>query len=101
MILYNVTYKVDHDVTDDWLAWMRRVFIPQMMETGKFEEHKLCQLMGVDESDGLTYSLQFLCPNLITYQLFQQHDAYKLQKALSTRYRNKFVSFSTIMKVVG
>jgi hypothetical protein len=72
-----------------------------MLETGKFEEHRLCQLMGVDESDGLTFSLQFLCPNLITYQLFQQHDAYKLQKAHALRYKDKYVSFSSIMKVVG
>jgi myo-inositol-hexaphosphate 3-phosphohydrolase len=101
MILYNITYKIDLDISEEWLKWMKQVFIPRMMETGKFEEHKLCQLMGVDESDGFTFALQFLCPNMPTFQLFQQNDAYNIQKAHAIRYKDKYVSFSTIMKVVN
>lgn len=101
MILYNVTYKVDHEVNEDWMRWMRRVYIPRVMDTGKFDEHKLCQIMGVDESDGMTYSLQLMSPNMITFQLFQEKDAYLLQKAHMTRYKDHYVSFATIMKVVG
>jgi len=101
MIIYNVTYKIDHKVNEDWVRWMRRVYIPMMMDTGKFDEYKFCQLMGVDESDGLTYSLQFQSPNMITFQLFQEKDAYSLQKAHSVRYEGHFVSFATTMKVVG
>jgi hypothetical protein len=100
MILYNITYKVDLDISEEWLKWMKLVYIPRMMGTGKFEEHKLCQLMGVDEADGFTFALQFLCPNLTTFQLFQEQDAYQIQKAHSIRYKNRYVSFSTIMKVV-
>ena len=101
MIVYNVTYKVDHDVNEEWLRWMRRVYIPRAMDTGKFDDHRLCQIMGVDESDGMTYSLQFSSPNMITFQLFQEQDAYPLQKAMMTRYKDRYVAFSTIMKEVG
>lgn len=100
MLLYNITFKVDLDVNDEWLRWMKKVYINRMMDTGKFEEYRFCRLMGVEESDGFTYALQFLCPNMITYQLFQEKDAYAIQKAHALRYKDRYVSFSTLMKVI-
>ena len=100
MILYNITFKIEHPIQDDWVRWMKIAYIPKMMDTGKFIEHKLCRVLGVDEEDGVTYALQFLCPNMVTYQLFQEKDAYSIQKEHAIKYQNQYVSFSTIMKVV-
>ena len=99
-ILYNVTVKVDHEIHQDWLRWMRRVHIPAVMETGMFLEHRISRLLGTDESDGFTYSIQYLCPNMTTYQLYQEKHAYLLQKDHQERYQNKFVAFRTLMKVL-
>lgn len=41
MILYNVTVKIDLDVHDLWLRWMKEEHIPRVMETGCFVESKL------------------------------------------------------------
>lgn len=100
MIVYNITFKVDLDIVDEWERYMKRIYIPMIMDTGKFDSHRLCRLMGVDESDGFTYSLQLESPNLLTYRLFQEKDAYPIQKAHALRYQNRYVSFTTIMKVV-
>jgi len=99
-ILYNVTVKVDHEIHNDWLHWMKRVHVPAVMETGMFIEYKICRLMGVDEEDGITYAVQYLCPNMTTYQLYQEKHAYDLQKDHTERYEGKFVAFRTLMKVV-
>ncbi|MBV6655248.1 MAG: DUF4286 family protein [Mameliella sp.] len=99
-ILYNVTVKIDHAVHEDWLRWMRRVHIPAVMETGMFLEHRISRLLGTDESDGFTYSIQYLCPNFTTYQLYQEKHAYHLQKDHQDRYKDKFVAFRTLMKVL-
>ena len=100
MFLYNVTFKVDLDIADVWVKWIKEIYIPMMLDTGKFDEPKLCRLMGVEESDGFTYALQFLCPNITTYQLFQEKDAYAIQKKHALRFKDRFVSFSTLMKVI-
>lgn len=100
MILYNITFKVEHGIHTEWVRWMKIAYIPKMMDTGKFIEHKLCRLMGVDEEDGITYALQFLCPNMVTFQLFQEKDAYAIQKEHALKYKDRYVSFATIMKVV-
>lgn len=99
-ILYNVTIKIDHDIHHAWLRWMKRIHIPEVMRTGMFMEYKICRLLGVDETDGITYAVQYLCPNMTTFQLYQEQHAYVLQKAHSERYEGKFVAFRTLMKVV-
>lgn len=100
MILYNITFKIEHEIHEGWVRFMKIAYIPKMMDTGKFIEHKLCRVLGVDEEDGITYALQFLCPNMVTYQLFQEKDAYKIQKEHALKYQNQYVSFSTTMKVI-
>lgn len=99
-ILYNVTVKIEHEVHRDWLQWMKRVHLPDMMATGMFLEHKVCRLMGVDEEDGVTYAVQYLCPDLETYKRYQTEYALRLQKDHKERYGGKYVAFRTLMKVV-
>ncbi len=99
-ILYNVTVKVEIEVHLQWLNWMKRVHIPEVMATGKFEEYKICRLMGVDEVDGITYAIQYLCPNMVTFQLYQEKDAYRLQKVHYQKFNDQFVAFRTVMQVI-
>ena len=100
MILYNVTVKVEHSVHDDWLEWMQAVHIPDVLATGLFTEYKLCRLLGVDESDGTTYAVQYFCPGMPAFQQYQQQHAARLQKEHSDRYKDKYVAFRTLMEVL-
>jgi len=100
MLIYNETIKIDHDIEQEWLRWMKRIYMPRMLETGKFHDCKICRLMGVDEADGRTYAAQFTCPNRETFNLYQEQDAYRLQKTLHLRYQDRYVAFRTLMEVV-
>ncbi len=40
MIIYNVTVKIDLDVHDLWLKWMKEEHIPRVMETACFTDCK-------------------------------------------------------------
>lgn len=100
MIVFNTTMKVDHDVHDEWLRWMKREFIPAFMSTGKFMDHRMCRLLGVDEEEGITYTIQYTMPDMTAFHRFQEEDAYRLQKQQHERYSNKLVAFSTIMEKV-
>ncbi len=101
MILYNVTVKVDHDIHDDWLKWMKAIHIPDIMDTGLFEEYKICKLLLTDDTDGVTYAIQYFCKDMATLEHYQQNFAPTLQKEHTDRYKNKFVAFRTLLKVVG
>lgn len=100
MILYNITIKVDHAIHSEWLAFMKVVQMPAMMETGLFLEYTISRLLGTDETDGFTYSIQCLSPDFSAYQMYQEKHATRLQKQLSEKYGGKYVDFRTIMKVI-
>ena len=100
MILYNVTIKIDHEVQADWLAWMKAVHIPDVMNTGLFLEYRICRMLS-DEPDGITYAVQYFCQDLETLLEYQQNFARNLQADVAKRYPDKYVAFRTVMEVVG
>ncbi|MBT6516091.1 MAG: DUF4286 family protein, partial [Crocinitomicaceae bacterium] len=38
MIVYSVTVKVNQEIEENWLRWMKEVHIPDVMATGFFLE---------------------------------------------------------------
>ena len=99
MIIYNVTVKVDNDIHDDWMQWMREVHIPDVMSTGYFEKHQIAKVL-VDDTDGLTYSIQYTCQTMQQLTDYQKDVAPKLQKEHTERYKDKFVAFRTLLEIV-
>ena len=101
MILYNVTIKIDHNCSENWLKWLQETQIPAIMETGFFRGYKICKLLlEQEEPDGSTYALQLLCDSighLITYQKYHE-DSFKTN--LYEKFGGRYVLFSTTLKVV-
>lgn len=99
-ILYNVTVKVDLDITEDWLTWMQETHIPDVMKTNCFNSVKLNRLLYLNESDGLTYAVQYITPDLKTFDTYQKNHAPALQKEHIERYGEKAVAFRTLMEIL-
>ena len=101
MILYNTTIKVEQTIHEEWLEWMKKNQIPAYVATGLFLEYKLCRILGDDDEHGVAYALQFLCPDQKTFQIYQTLHARRLQQIQAERFPNKYVTFRTLMEVVG
>lgn len=100
MILYNVTIKIDPAIHDEWLSWMKETHIPEVMQTGLFTEYKMTRLLEQDESDGITFAVQYFSKTMGDYQLYKEKFAPALQQKVSDKYEGKFVAFRTLMEVV-
>lgn len=99
MIIYNVTVKIENAAHDEWLQWMRETHIPEVLATGKFVNHKMAKVL-VDDTDGVTYSIQYDCRDMPTLQAYFKEHASALQKDHAERYRDKFVAFRTLLELV-
>lgn len=100
MLLYNVTVKVDRKIQVDWLQWMRSSHIPKMMRLGEFAGHRICRLLGTDESDGYTYAIQYLCTEIPAFQHFQiEHEA-NMEVEMMQKFPNQFVHFSSLLEII-
>ncbi len=99
MIIYSVTVKVVQEIHQDWLQWMRGHHIPDVMKTGKFKECRMSKVLEEDESQGVTYNMQYLCESYSTLMEYQEQDAPALQKEHTERYKDQYVAFRTLLKL--
>src|SRR5579872_4757928 len=94
MILYSVTINIDESVHDEWLAWMKKIHIPEVMATGLFISHRMYRLLSAQaEETGTTYSIQYFLENLENYKEYQQKRAPALQQEYLDKYQDKFAAF--------
>ncbi|HHH49550.1 MAG TPA: DUF4286 family protein [Saprospiraceae bacterium] len=100
MYIYNITIKIDHSIEQRWLDWMIHKHIPEVMETGTFSQYRICRLLGLEETDGITFAIQYHFPDLDSFQKYQQEHAPRLKAQAKKLFPNKFVAFRTMMQIL-
>ena len=99
MILYNVTVKIEAAIHDNWLSWMLDVHIPEVMATGMFLRSKISEIL-IPEDDCKSYAIQYLCKDMAHFNEYQHKYAAQLQKSHTDRYRDQYVAFRTVMRII-
>lgn len=97
MIIYNVTVKVSHLRVEEWLKWMKEVHIPQLMKTGFFTDHQMCELLHVDDEEGKTFVIQYHMETKSDYNRYQELYASDLQAAAHEQFGEDALGFRTLM----
>lgn len=101
MIIYNVTVKIDKTVHEDWVKWMKTVHIPDVMKTGYFEGHQMARVLLQDDSEGITYAIQYTCQDMATLQQYTAQAAPALQRDALQRYPDgQMVAFRTLLELI-
>ena len=100
MIIYNVTVKIDLSVHDLWVRWMKEEHMPRVMETGCFVDNKMYRVLQEDETDGITYAMQYFANNISDYFNYKENFAAKLQKEGLDLFPDRFTAFRTLLREV-
>src|SRR5438309_4661244 len=100
MIIYNVTVKVENEISLLWMQWLLEEHIPDIMNTGCFYEYRLVRLLEVDESEGPTYAIQFHATSKSDYNRYMEMHAEDMRKKSFEKWGEKFIAFRTLMEVV-
>lgn len=101
MIIYNVTVKVEPAIAEEWLKWLRGEHIPEVLGTGCFEEATLLQLVDTDESEGLTFAIQYRAGDRESVDRYLEKYARDLREKGTSRWGNQFVAFRSLLKVIN
>ena len=99
MIIYSVTVSVDPEIHLDWLEWMQKHHIPDVLATGYFKNCRFIKVRS-DEDSGPTYNFQYLAESEAMYQAYAELHAPKLQADVKVRYGEKFVAFRMLLDLV-
>ena len=97
MILYNVTLAVDDSIHDQWMEWMIKEHIPEVMATNKFVDFKAFKVL-LEKEGSITYSIQYFADNLTQVQLYLANDAHELQAKHRTMFGDGAVAFRTVLE---
>ncbi|MBC6994548.1 DUF4286 family protein [Neolewinella lacunae] len=101
MMIYNVTSKVEHHSHDQWLQWMEQAYLPHVMDSGTVEDFRLARLLGVDESDGVTYALLLTFASRPAFDIYQEKFALDHQRMIDREWKGKLYSFPSLLEVVA
>jgi hypothetical protein len=100
MILYNVTVNINNEVEQEWLSWMKKVHIPDVMATGKFIDNKLYKLLHETEDNSTNYSVQYFAKSMNEVLDYQMNHSPKLQQDVQDKFKDKFVVFRSVMELI-
>lgn len=100
MFIYNITNKVNTSIANEWLNWQKDEHIPEIMATGLFNEFKILQLLDQDDTDGVTYIIQFYTAIKKNYENYISNKAPILREKAFKKWGDKFISFRSLMKPV-
>jgi hypothetical protein len=99
MYIYNVTVKIDLDVKDLWIKWMKEVHIPMVMQTGCFLDYKMLRLM-LDEEDGDTYAIQYYVDSIEILEQYQKEHGPDLRNETEKIFKDRYVAIRSVLEVI-
>jgi hypothetical protein len=100
MLLYNVTFIIEDKSAVEWLLWMTEEHIPQVLATGMFVSNRLLRVID-SPNEGVTFCSQYVAQTMEDYETYQLLHAPALIEELDRRFKDKFVSFRTLMEYIA
>ena len=101
MFIYNVTVQVDKDIAKQWLNWLREEHIPELMSTGCFTHCQVVKLLDVDESEAITYAIQYYSASRELIDKYVNDYAADIRNKTVAKWSDRFVAFRTVMEVIN
>jgi hypothetical protein len=89
MIIYSVTITIEGSIESEWIDWMNRAHVPDVLRTGCFSECRTYRVLG-SEGDDPIYVLQYHSPSIEEYHRYRENFAPALQKEHSDRFAGRF-----------
>jgi hypothetical protein len=100
MIVYNVTTKVEHSVVEPWLSWLKEEHIPEIIATGCFTHAVIMHLLEVDDTEGVTYAVQYHAADKALYDRYLEQFANEMRSKAMDKWGNKCIAYRSLMEVV-
>jgi Domain of unknown function (DUF4286) len=101
MIVLNITTSVDPSIEKEWVEWQKKEHIPEVMATGLFRDYKFFRLLEQDETEGITYVIQYFSSSIENYKKYIDEFAILLNETSFAKWSDQFISFHTVMEIVN
>ena len=100
MFVYNITITIDPAIETAWVNWQTKEHIPDVMASGQFIDYKFYRLLEQNETDGITYVIQYFSSSIDHYNTYAEAFSPALHQKAFDKWGNQFIAFRTIMQSV-
>ena len=101
MLIYNITYNVETLIEAEWLEWMKKVHIEEILKTNYFSDHRILRLINEHpDTSATTYAVQLTAMNISNVEGYLANQGAILQKKLIAKFGQKVLLFMTILEEV-
>ena len=100
MVIYNVTSNVALPIAEQWLQWMKEIHIPEVLNTGMFTHYRILRLLDMDETEGITYAIQYFASSKENCRKYIDEFAPALREKVLKKWGEQVISFRTLMEAV-
>ncbi|NDV77641.1 DUF4286 family protein [Dysgonomonas sp. 511] len=100
MIIFNTTFHVEDDVCEQYLTFMKDIYIAEALTSGFLHEPRFARIHAQHEEGGISYSLQFKVKNVDTLNHWYATHGQALQDKLTGQFGNKALGFVTLLEEI-
>jgi Domain of unknown function (DUF4286) len=98
MVIYNITVGVDAGIEQEWLSWIEREHIPEIMGTGLFLNHKIYKVLHENPDGTISFCLQFFASSLDLAVRYLEDFAPTHAELQRIRFADRHVAFRTLLE---
>ena len=88
-------------IAAEWLNWLQKEHIPEVIETGCFTRATVLKLLEVDETEGPTFAVQYFAESKALYNQYIEKFAPLMREKSFEKWGNRFIAFRSVMQVVN
>jgi hypothetical protein len=101
MLIFNTTFLVSDRFHGAWLKWSREFLIPFMLESGEFTQPQVAKVLGAEDQEGTSFSVQFHIVDMDALVSWNAEYATMFQAEVSERFGQEVLFFSTILELIN
>ncbi|MEI9919040.1 MAG: DUF4286 family protein [Bacteroidota bacterium] len=92
MIIYNVTFSVDKEISEEWISWMKEVHIPSLENL--FESARILRVLSHEDEESDSFAVQFYSDSIVGAEKYYLND--DVQK----KFGERVLSYPTLLEEV-
>ena len=100
MFIYNITFKVDHSIKEEWVHWQKHEHIPEIMATGLFQDYRFLHLLEHDDAEGGTYIIQYHSDDKNNCERYRQEHSPGFREEALKKWGDKIISYRSLLESV-
>jgi Domain of unknown function (DUF4286) len=100
MVIYSVRIAIDPAMEAEWMEWMRRVHIPEVLRPGCFNDAAIYKVADPAAGEP-TYVIQYSCSSMKEYHRYRDQFAAGFQEKHKELFAGRFRASREILEKVA